>query len=256
MRANESRAGRSTLWAALAAVGVHLAVSGAAMAQSGGASAVPDRDFGFFRVWILGGGGLGFIFVLPIEVAAIATAAFVIEHAVTIQRDKLVPPEIVVELETLLDEGRTDEAIGLCEAGRNYLTNIVGAALARSGEGYDAMASAAEAAVDEENLRLQHKITWLPLFGNIGPLMGLFGTVTGMVMAFSQIASSSAPPTPQDLALGIFTALVTTVWGLLVAIPATFFAFLYKVKVQKLSCELSGAALEMVERFRPAAQGS
>ncbi len=117
------------------------------------------------------------------------------------------------------------------------------------------MVSAAEGAVDEQNLKLQHKICWLPLFGNIGPLMGLFGTVTGMVMAFTQIASSAAPPTPQDLALGIFTALVTTVWGLLVAIPATFFAFIFKVRVQKLSCELAGAALETVERFKPAAEG-
>ncbi len=96
---------RPYLWAALAAAGIHLAVSGAAMAQGGGAPAVSDRDFGFFRVWILGGGGLGFIFVLPIQVAAIATVSFTIEHFVNIQRDKLVPPEIVVELETLLDEG-------------------------------------------------------------------------------------------------------------------------------------------------------
>jgi biopolymer transport protein ExbB len=97
---------------------------------------------------------------------------------------------------------------------------------------------------------------WLPLLGNIGPLMGLFGTVTGMVMAFTQIAMSTGTPSPQDLALGIFTALVTTVWGLLVAMPATFFAFIFKVRVQKLTFELSGLAAEIVERFKPVAEGN
>jgi biopolymer transport protein ExbB len=256
MRAINSVSRRSWLWSALAVLGVNFALCGLAMAQEGGGGGGGGgQDFSFFTIWILGGGGVGFIFVLPIEVASIATVAFVIEHFVNIQRDKLVPPEIVVELETLLDEEQYEEAINLCEATKNYITNIVGAAIARVGEGYDAMVSAAEGAVDEQNLKLQHKITWLPLLGNIGPLMGLFGTVTGMVMAFSQIASSTGTPSPQELAQGIFTALVTTVWGLLVAMPATFFAFIFKVRVQKLSFELSGVALEIVDRFKPVAEG-
>jgi biopolymer transport protein ExbB len=246
---------RSWVGSALAVAGLHLALAAFAFAQEEGGRSSSRGDFNFFTVWILGGGGVGFIFLLPIEIASIATIAFVIEHFVTIQRDKLVPPEVVVELETLLDEEQYEEAIDLCEATKNYITNIVGAAIARVGEGYEAMVAAAEAATDEQNLKLQHKISWLPLLGNIGPLMGLFGTVTGMVMAFTQIAMSTGSPSPQDLAQGIFTALVTTVWGLLVAIPATFFGYLFKVKVQKLSFELSGVAMEIVERFKPVAEG-
>ncbi len=253
MRAIKSLSARSWLWSALAVLGVNFALCGLAMAQDEGAGRASSQDFSFFTIWILGGGGIGFIFVLPIEVASIATVAFIIEHFVNIQRDKLVPPEIVVELETLLDEEQYEEAINLCEATKNYITNIVGAAIARVGDGYDAMVSAAEGAVDEQNLKLQHKITWLPLLGNIGPLMGLFGTVVGMVIAFTSIAQSTGTPSPQELALGIFTALVTTVWGLLVAMPATFFAFIFKVRVQKLSFELSGVAMEIVDRFKPVA---
>jgi biopolymer transport protein ExbB len=256
MRAFTLPKGRSWLWSALTVLGVNLAVCAAALAQEGeGGGARADTDYSFFTIWILGGGGVGFIFLLPIEVASIATIAFIIEHFVTIQRDKLVPPEIVVELETLLDEEQYEEAINLCEATKNYITTVVGAAIARVGEGYEAMVSSAEAATDEQNLKLQHKISWLPLLGNVGPLMGLFGTVTGMVMAFTQIASSTGTPSPQDLAKGIFTALVTTVWGLLVAIPATFFSYIFKVRVQRLSFELSGVAMEIVERFKPVAEG-
>jgi biopolymer transport protein ExbB len=247
---------RSWLWSALAVLGLNLAVAGVALAQEeGGARAASETSFDFFTVWILGGGGIGFLFVLPIEVASIATFAFIIEHYVTIQRDKLVPPEIVVELETLLDEEQYEEAINLCEATKNYITSIVGAAIAKVGDGFQSMSDSAMNATDEQNLKLQHKLMWLPLLGNIGPLMGLFGTVTGMVMAFTQIAMSTGTPSPQDLAKGIFTALVTTVWGLLVAMPATFFAFLFKVRVQKLTFELSGVAMEIVERFKPVAEG-
>ncbi len=242
-------------WAASAAAVllVHLAACGAAAAAQQGANARPTFDF--FTVWILGGGGIGFLFVLPIEACSIATVAAIIEHSVTINRDRLVPPEVVVELEARLDEEQYEEAIALCEASGNYITRIVGAAIARVGEGYDAMVSAAEGATDEQNLKLQHKISWLNLFANIGPLMGPVGRVVGMVMAFTRIAESATPPSPQELAAGIFTALVTTVWGLLVAMPASAFYFYFKVRVQRLAFELSGVALEIVGRFKPVAEG-
>jgi biopolymer transport protein ExbB len=244
----------------LVVLAAHFALCAAAAAAQeaapeAAASSTGGQSFDFFTVWILGGGSVGFIFVAPIELCSIACIATVIEHFVSLQRDKLAPPEVIVELETLLDEEQYEEAISLCEATKNYVTNIVGAAIAHVGDGFDAMISAAEGATDEENMKLNHKTSWLSLFGNIGPLMGLFGTVTGMVMAFSQIAQSSSTPSPQQLALGIFTALVTTVWGLLVAMPATAFGFIFKTKVQKLSFELSGVAMEIVERFKPVAEG-
>ncbi len=257
MRFFKVPSGKSWAWSTLAVLALNFAICGVAMAAQEAGARAPSAEGppGFFEIWILGGGGIGFLFVLPIEVASIATIAFIIEHFVTIQRDKLVPPEIVVELETLLDEEQYEEAMNLCEASKNYITGIVGGAISRVGDGYEAMVGAAEAATDEQNLHLQHKISWLPLLGNIGPLMGLFGTVTGMVMAFTKIAGSEGAPSPQELASGIYTALVTTVWGLLVAMPATFFAFIFKVRVQRLSFELSGVAMEIVERFKPAAEG-
>jgi biopolymer transport protein ExbB len=230
-------------------------IASLAFAQDGEKKSSGEADFSFFHVYILGGGGIGFLFLLPIELLSIATVAAVIEHFVTLQRDKLVPPEIVVELETLLDEEQYEEAINLCEASKNYLTNIVGAAIAHVGDGYDAMKSAATSACDEENIKLIHKISWLSLFGNIGPMMGLFGTVVGMVSAFSTIAQSTGSPSPQELANGIFTALVTTVWGLMVAIPAMGFFYVFKMKVQRMAFELGNVALEIVDRFKPVAEG-
>jgi biopolymer transport protein ExbB len=249
--------GRSWGWAAAPVLLANLVLGGAAFAaQAAGGAAEAASRFDFFTIWILGGGGVGFLFVLPIELCSVAAVASIIEHLVSIQRDRLVPPEMVVDLEALLDEGQLEEAGALCETRPNYLTAIVGAALARSAEGYDAMMEAAEGVADEQNLRLQHKISWLNLFSNVGPLLGLLGTVVGMVMAFSQIAMSSTPPTPQELALGIFTALVTTVWGLLVAIPASSAYFYFKVRIQRITFELSGVAMEIVRRLKPRVSGS
>lgn len=245
---------RKSAWivSGLAVLGLHLGLSALVSAQD--SATKPDETFSFFRVWILGGGGIGILFLLPIELLSIATMATTIEHFVNIQRDKIAPPEIIVELETLLDEEQYEEAINLCEASKNYMTNIIGAAVAHINEGYEAMENAAQGATEEENLKLQHKIQWLNLFGNLGPMMGLFGTVVGMVMAFTQIAMSSSTPSPQALALGIFTALVTTVWGLLVCMPALSFYFLFRLKVQKLCFELSGVAAEIVARFKSVAE--
>lgn len=239
---------RTVSWSFLAVLALNLAVALPASAQDG------SDEYWFFKVYILGGSLAGFVFLFPIELLSIATIAFVIEHFVTLQRDKLVPPEIVVEIETLLDEEQYEEALNLCEASKNYLTNIVGAALARVGEGYDAMVAAAEGATEEENLKLIHKISWLSLFGNIAPMLGLFGTVVGMVIAFSKIARSDGSPSPKELAGGIFTALVTTVWGLFVAMPALGFFYVFKMRVQRLSFELSSVAMEIVERFKPVAE--
>src|SRR5262245_9939193 len=129
--------GSRVFWTSLAVLLVNLVVSAAAFAQDEKKSAASAGDFSFFGVYILGGGGIGFLFLLPIEILSIATLAHIIEHMVSFNRDKMCPPELIVELETLLDEEQYEEAINLCEASKNYLTNIVGAAIAKVGEGYD-----------------------------------------------------------------------------------------------------------------------
>ena len=242
---------KSLILLGLAAAVTFLLCGGYAFAQGEGGAAAPTEEKSIFSIYIVEGGPIGWLIIL----LSIAMVALIIEHIVTIQRDKLVPPEIIVELEQLVDEEQYEEAMNLCEASRNYITNIVSAALARVGEGFDPMYNAMENAVEEENLKLMQKISYLSLLGNVAPMLGLFGTVVGMVGAFTKIATTAGSPSPADLAGGIYTALVTTVWGLLVAIPALSAFFIFKNKVQKMTFELSSVAAELVERFKPMAQG-
>ncbi len=240
------------MWAFVFVIFCNLLLCGAAFGQDESGEV---EEPGFFEVALGGGSLLGILIVGILFFLSVATLALGIEHFVTVQRDKLVPPEIVVELETLLDEEQYEEAINLCEASKNYITNIVGSAISRVGEGYDSMAGAAESATEEENLKLIQKISWLGLIGNVAPMLGLFGTVLGMVLAFGKIAGASTQPTPAELAGGIYTALITTVWGLVAAIPALTLFFVFKMKVQRLSFELSAVAMEIIERFKPMSQG-
>ena len=104
---------------------------------------------------------------------------------------------------------------------------------------------------DEESIRLHQKIGWLSLIANVAPMMGLLGTVGGMIEAFNTIASSGGQANPAELAGGISKALLTTMFGLVVAIPTTAsFAFL-RNRLVKSVIEIGAIVEDLFERFRP-----
>ncbi|MHC4598748.1 MAG: MotA/TolQ/ExbB proton channel family protein [Planctomycetota bacterium] len=166
---------------------------------------------------IMASGVIGGVIIL----LSIVSLALTIEHFVSIRQDKLVPPEILGEIEVLFEDEEYEEAMELCEAEPSYFTNVVGTALPKMGSGYHAMMEAIADSLDEENTKLHQKISFLSLISSVSPMMGLLGTVYGMIIAFQKIASARGAPEPAELASGISLALVTTFEGLVVAIPAT-----------------------------------
>jgi biopolymer transport protein ExbB len=227
----------------IAGLMVAMIVVTASVAQAGG----QEKTLGDV---IKDGGLIGFI-IIGMSVAALA---LFIEHAIAIRRDKIVPPELVDELEALFEEEEYQEALELCESEPNFLTNILSAGLPKINAGFDAMEKAMDEVSEEETIKLQQKISWLNLIGNIAPMMGLLGTVYGMIVAFNTITQLGANVTPADLSVGISAALVTTLLGLIVAIPTMAAYFYFRNKVVKVSLELSAIAEDLVERFRPQQQ--
>jgi biopolymer transport protein ExbB len=196
---------------------------------------------------IMGGGVIGWVIIL----LSIVSLALAIEHFVTIRRDKLVPPELIDEIEALFEEEEYQEALELCESEPNFLTNILSAGLPKINAGFDAMEKAMDEVAEQEAIKLHQKVGWLSLIGNIAPMMGLFGTVYGMIMAFNEITRLGQAVQPKDLSSGISTALITTLFGLFVAMPSLFFFFVFRNKVIKVSLEIGAIADDLVERFRP-----
>ncbi len=199
-----------------------------------------------FSLIIKGGGFIGILIIL----LSVVMTALVIEHFVTIRRDKLLPPDLLGELEVLFEDQEYPEAMEVCDAEPSFLTNVIGAALPKISLGYEAMAEAIYGVSEEESVKLQQKIAWLSLIGNTAPMMGLLGTVWGMIQAFQTIAQSTGPPEPKALADKIQLALVTTLLGLVVAIPAMAFYFVFRNKVVRMSMEITAIADELLDRFR------
>jgi biopolymer transport protein ExbB len=231
------------LLAPLTAAALLLTVAGAAHA-AGDATRIGNQSF--FESVLEFGGWVGWVIIAT----SVWTMAMVIEMFVNMRRDKLVPPEIVDELEALLEEDEFQEALELCEAQPNFVTNCMAAALPRINEGFDKMNEALVNTANVEGMKLQQKVGWLLFLSNMAPMLGLFGTVVGMIEAFKEIVRLGAKVTPTDLAAGISAALITTFDGLLVAMPALYFYQFFRNKATRIIVDFGGIMEDMTNRFR------
>jgi biopolymer transport protein ExbB len=107
-----------------------------------------------------------------------------------------------------------------------------------------------EDATAEQAARLFRRIEYLSVIGNIAPMVGLLGTVTGMLLAFKQVADTEGSAGAAQLAGGIYQALVTTVTGLIIAIPALGAFALFRSRVDQLVAEAAYAALHALSPLK------
>ncbi|MBL8754028.1 MAG: MotA/TolQ/ExbB proton channel family protein [Planctomycetes bacterium] len=177
---------------------------------------------------------------------SIAGSALVFEHVGSIRREKIAPPDLVDELEALIEAEQYQEAINLCDDEQGYLSNLIGSALRMRHAGYEEMVGVLEQAAAEETFKLQAKISYLSLLGNVAPLLGLLGTVTGMISSFQVIETLKAP-TPKDLAVGVYESLVNTTLGLFIAILFLVSYFVFKNKVTKMTLSVTLQGVEMLK---------
>ncbi len=177
---------------------------------------------------------------------SIGGTALVIEHCTSIRRDKIAPPDLVDELEALIEGENYKEAIAVCEDDKGYLSNIIGNALRMRHAGYEEMIGVLEQSAAEETFKLQAKISYLSLLGNVAPLLGLLGTVTGMIASFQVIEKLKAP-TPKDLAVGVYESLVNTTLGLFIAIIFLTSYFVFKNKVTSMTLSVNLQGVEMLK---------
>jgi len=186
-------------------------------------------------------GIVGWLMVL----CSVSGMALVIEHIVNIRREKLAPTPLIQDLEALISEGSFDEAIEMCEQEGGYVSTLVKAGLLMRNLGYEEVINSVGLAAEEEGFKLQAKISYLSLIGNIGPLLGLLGTVTGMITAFQRIEQLKAP-TPKDLASGVYESLVNTTMGLFIGITFLTCFFIYKNMVTRMSLQMNLQAVELM----------
>jgi biopolymer transport protein ExbB len=171
--------------------------------------------------------------------------------ALTNQRKAYAPEGVVSQVRKLMETGRYREAINLTGADESFFCRVLNAALREAGHGFSAVIRAVEQTSDELTTQRLRRIEYLNILAQVSPMIGLFGTVWGMILAFRAIVTAGGNADPVLLARGIGTALTTTFWGLLIAIPALSAYAVIRNRIDQYTTEATRLAEELVNEFRP-----
>lgn len=195
-------------------------------------------------------GSLIIWFLLSLSVVSIGLIG---RMAWTNQRKSIAPPGVVEEVRSLMTAGRYREALELTGQVESFFCQVVHAGLNEASHGFSAVIRGLEQKSDELTTVRLRRIELLNVLGQVSPMIGLFGTVYGMILAFQAIVMSGGNADPILLAGGIGTALTTTFWGLVVAIPALAGYAIVRNRIDELTTEATIAAEELLNQFRPRA---
>jgi biopolymer transport protein ExbB len=205
----------------------------------------------FFILLVKGG-----IFMVPIFFMSVLAVAMSIERALHLRREKIVPPELVVALGELGSSPNGFDpraAYRICQQYPCTASNVIRAMLLKIGRPHSEVEHAVTETCQREAEKLYSNVRWINLAVSVTPLIGLLGTVWGMIECFhvsSQLEAGSNRA--QELAGGIYVALVTTLGGLMVAIPAAIVSHYYEGRIQALMFQVEELVLNLlpqVERF-------
>jgi len=186
----------------------------------------------------------------PIILCSVVALAIVIERVYYIYKAKIDTKDFMSNIEITIKRNRIAEAIKICDKTPGPIAHIVKAGVLKHDRSRQEIREAIEDTGHQEVPRLEKHLSLLATIAHISPLLGLLGTVTGMVRAFQIIQEKSVsfnPVSPGDLAGGIWEALLTTVAGLIVAIT-TVVVYNYLVnRVEEFVLEMERSATELID---------
>jgi len=214
-------------------------------------SPAPSKEINVFELARQGG-----IFMYPIYALSLLAVGVAIERWFGLRQERVLPSRLVAQLGQL---GNTKtgfdprKAYRICQEYPSAAATVIKAMLLKVGRPHSEVEHAVQEASEREANRIYGNIRWLNLSASVAPLIGLLGTVQGMIVAFHQTTVLDPGANKAvELANGIYTALVTTFGGLCVAIPASIFAHYYEGRIQNLFHqidELLFHLLPQIERF-------
>jgi biopolymer transport protein ExbB len=230
------------LAAALIGVG---AVMFAALRQGTSGQALGAQTF--LEQFVVSGGPIVWLILMPGSVWMVYLAA---QYALTIRRKVLLPARGGAEMVESAGHLSGREFAEALAGNGDMVSTAVCRALSQGTSDWFRMRSACFESVQEQAMVLARRIEWLNLIGNVSPMVGLFGTVFGMIKLFDAIVSAGGQPAPAQLAAGISVALVTTFWGLAVAIPALALYGVFRNRIETLANEALATAEDILPKIR------
>jgi biopolymer transport protein ExbB len=212
---------------ALAPLALLFALPGAFAQEGSSGSGSPAAESHTILETIAGGGPLIILIWVAILATSIVMVTFIIQLFLTLRDEQLAPKALVDSLQATIRAGNYQEAWEICRANKAYIARVLKGALERVGRGKDAV----ENALIEHGLReaqvLRTKNSYLSVVGVVAPMIGLLGTVIGMMGAFAVLGASGVSD-PRALALRIGEVLMATASGLFIAIPAFIFYYYFR----------------------------
>lgn len=256
----------ATLLAALLAAAMYLGISSEpARAQAGGgagsavgasgtlapaeapAAPKPPKANDFWRV-VTGSGWFGVLIWVGLFGSAGASVYFCVDSIITVSPKRIMAQSLVDNVTRSMKEGDVLKALENCESEPGPLANVLSAGFSHVEEGYEVIQEAVGTAADLEIERMTQKINWISVMAAIAPMLGLLGTVQGMIMAFAHISEGSVDV--GFLALAIAQALYTTAAGLVIAIPSLSVFYQIRNLLNKSILRMEAMTMELIKDLR------
>jgi biopolymer transport protein ExbB len=190
--------------------------------------------------------------MIPIGICSLIALAVIAERFISLRRQRVIPPDFLDGVKATLQKGENDrsEALEYCRKDGSPVAHIFEAAIRRLSAPLELLERHIEQAGEREVLKLRKFLRVLAVIASTAPLMGLLGTIFGMIRAFSTVASSGqALGRTELLARGIYEALITTAAGLSIAIPVLIGYHWINAKITRLVGEMDLMTVDFVEDY-------
>ena len=190
----------------------------------------------------------GGVMMIPIGLCSLVVLAVVVERLLLLRRSRIIPPGFLQSVRAAFSTGGADEALRYCKSSASSIGAILAAGLRRAGASEQIIEKQIADAGEREIAVLRKRLRALSVIAAVAPLLGLLGTIFGMIRAFQTVAvSGEALGRTELLAGGIYEAMVTTAAGLLVAIPALISYHWIAAKVDRLVADMDHLCVEFLE---------
>ena len=211
----------------------------------------PPGQESLLHLAIRASGPIGFFLLL----LSIYFTALVIRLFMEFRVTEAVPTPLVERLETAIRDKKFQDAYDVCKDNDSFLARLVRTGIANLPNGRADAKEAMEEASEEIVTNYEMKISYLAVIGTLGPMIGLVGTIMGMIMSFKEIATAAgAQPRPEKVAEGISTALFITLEGVTLSVPAIFFFAFFRNRIAQMTMEATRVADRTINSLVAAAK--
>ena len=219
--------------------------SGAAVSQD----ASKGGDSGGFYQIVFGSGVVGMLLWFALFGDGMLAIYFSVDCMIMIKPEKLMPKRLIEKVQQAMAQGDVVAAMDACQNTPSCMSNILLAAFQHIEEGFDVIQEAVTAASDLEQEKINQRLNWVSVCGNLGPSLGLLGTVQGMILTFQALASGGAGDAAA-LANSIGQALWTTAGGLIVSNPSITAFYSLRNNANRLVLRMTAVTMEILSGLR------